>query len=183
MIPFFFFYIVLTGTSQHHHTMHPAMQHYMYHTGVGVTGGLHQGFAPPPAPPPIHPHSHSHSHSHHMASLQGLQLAATTNAMVSWISRFFYSSFLIFFIRHKFKYIHMIYVRSFTRLHFFFFFSPSAMMVYHLEVYVYLYINSIFRIMGKELWDTMLRLYFFFSSFSLFSFPQSLESYYCFFFL
>ncbi|KYN37585.1 Erythroid transcription factor, partial [Trachymyrmex septentrionalis] len=70
------------GTSQHHHTMHPAMQHYMYHTGVGVAGGLHQGFAPP-APPPIHPHSHSHSHSHHMTSLQGLQLAATTNAMVS----------------------------------------------------------------------------------------------------
>ncbi|EGI69410.1 hypothetical protein G5I_01700 [Acromyrmex echinatior] len=69
------------GTSQHHHTMHPAMQHYMYHTGVGVAGGLHQGFAPP-APPPIHPHSHSHSHSHHMTSLQGLQLAATTN-MVS----------------------------------------------------------------------------------------------------
>ncbi|XP_046742382.1 GATA-binding factor C-like isoform X1 [Diprion similis] len=72
------------GTSQHHHSMHPAMQHYMYHTGVGVTGGLHQGFAPPPAPPPIHPHSHSHSHSHHMASLQGLQLAATTNAMTGW---------------------------------------------------------------------------------------------------
>ncbi|OAD53970.1 GATA-binding factor C [Eufriesea mexicana] len=70
------------STSQHHHTMHPAMQHYMYHTGVGVAGGLHQGFAPP-APPPIHPHSHSHSHSHHMTSLQGLQLAATTNAMVS----------------------------------------------------------------------------------------------------
>ncbi|CAD1470074.1 unnamed protein product, partial [Heterotrigona itama] len=69
------------STSQHHHTMHPAMQHYMYHTGVGVAGGLHQGFAPP-APPPIHPHSHSHSHSHHMTSLQGLQLAATTNAMV-----------------------------------------------------------------------------------------------------
>lgn len=74
--------MVITGTSQHHHTMHPAMQHYMYHTGVGVAGGLHQGFAPP-APPPIHPHSHSHSHSHHMTSLQGLQLAATTNAMVS----------------------------------------------------------------------------------------------------
>ncbi|XP_015601411.1 GATA-binding factor C isoform X2 [Cephus cinctus] len=76
------------GTSQHHHTMHPAMQHYMYHTGVGVTGGLHQGFAPPPAPPPIHPHSHSHSHSHHMASLQGLQLAATTNAMTGWRSEY-----------------------------------------------------------------------------------------------
>ncbi|KZC09158.1 GATA-binding factor C [Dufourea novaeangliae] len=30
------------STSQHHHTMHPAMQHYMYHTGVGVAGGLHQ---------------------------------------------------------------------------------------------------------------------------------------------
>lgn len=74
--------IIVSGTSQHHHTMHPAMQHYMYHTGVGVAGGLHQGFAPP-APPPIHPHSHSHSHSHHMTSLQGLQLAATTNAMVS----------------------------------------------------------------------------------------------------
>ena len=74
--------IIVPGTSQHHHTMHPAMQHYMYHTGVGVAGGLHQGFAPP-APPPIHPHSHSHSHSHHMTSLQGLQLAATTNAMVS----------------------------------------------------------------------------------------------------
>lgn len=73
---------MIAGTSQHHHTMHPAMQHYMYHTGVGVAGGLHQGFAPP-APPPIHPHSHSHSHSHHMTSLQGLQLAATTNAMVS----------------------------------------------------------------------------------------------------
>ncbi|KAI4502788.1 hypothetical protein M0802_001832 [Mischocyttarus mexicanus] len=71
----------VAGTSQHHHTMHPAMQHYMYHTGVGVAGGLHQGFAPP-APPPMHPHSHSHSHSHHMTSLQGLQLAATTNAMV-----------------------------------------------------------------------------------------------------
>lgn len=67
------------------------MQHYMYHTGVGVAGGLHQGFAPP-APPPIHPHSHSHSHSHHMTSLQGLQLAATTNAMVS-LFRF---SFLFF---------------------------------------------------------------------------------------
>lgn len=74
---------LISGTSQHHHTMHPAMQHYMYHTSVGVTGGLHQGFAPP-APPPIHPHSHSHSHSHHMTSLQGLQLAATTNAMVSY---------------------------------------------------------------------------------------------------
>lgn len=79
--------IVVAGTSQHHHTMHPAMQHYMYHTGVGVAGGLHQGFAPP-APPPIHPHSHSHSHSHHMTSLQGLQLAATTNAMVSGHYRF-----------------------------------------------------------------------------------------------
>ncbi|XP_011881391.1 PREDICTED: GATA-binding factor C-like [Vollenhovia emeryi] len=75
------------GTSQHHHTMHPAMQHYMYHTGVGVAGGLHQGFAPP-APPPIHPHSHSHSHSHHMTSLQGLQLAATTNAMTGWRSEY-----------------------------------------------------------------------------------------------
>ncbi|KAM0729041.1 Transcription factor GATA-3 [Formica fusca] len=74
------------GTSQHHHTMHPAMQHYMYHTGVGVAGGLHQGFAPP-APPPIHPHSHSHSHSHHMTSLQGLQLA-TTNAMTGWRSEY-----------------------------------------------------------------------------------------------
>ncbi|XP_031779037.1 GATA-binding factor C isoform X4 [Nasonia vitripennis] len=76
-------------TSQHHHTMHPAMQHYMYHTGVGVgvTGSLHQGFAPP-APPPIHPHSHSHSHSHHMTSLQGLQLAATTNAMTGWRSEY-----------------------------------------------------------------------------------------------
>ncbi|KAJ8668033.1 hypothetical protein QAD02_009696 [Eretmocerus hayati] len=71
-------------TSQHHHTMHPAMQHYMYHTGVGVgvTGSLHQGFAPP-APPPIHPHSHTHSH--HMTSLQNLQLAATTN-MTGWRS-------------------------------------------------------------------------------------------------
>ncbi|XP_011339546.1 GATA-binding factor C isoform X2 [Ooceraea biroi] len=75
------------GASQHHHTMHPAMQHYMYHTGVGVAGGLHQGFAPP-APPPIHPHSHSHSHSHHMTSLQGLQLAATTNAMTGWRSEY-----------------------------------------------------------------------------------------------
>ncbi|XP_029049636.1 GATA-binding factor C-like isoform X2 [Osmia bicornis bicornis] len=75
------------STSQHHHTMHPAMQHYMYHTGVGVAGGLHQGFAPP-APPPIHPHSHSHSHSHHMTSLQGLQLAATTNAMTGWRSEY-----------------------------------------------------------------------------------------------
>ncbi|KAL0106348.1 hypothetical protein PUN28_016223 [Cardiocondyla obscurior] len=75
------------GTSQHHHTMHPAMQHYMYHTSVGVAGGLHQGFAPP-APPPIHPHSHSHSHSHHMTSLQGLQLAATTNAMTGWRSEY-----------------------------------------------------------------------------------------------
>ncbi|CAL1679172.1 unnamed protein product [Lasius platythorax] len=73
------------GASQHHHTMHPAMQHYMYHTGVGVAGGLHQGFAPP-APPPIHPHSHSHSHSHHMTSLQGLQLA-TTN-MTGWRSEY-----------------------------------------------------------------------------------------------
>ncbi|XP_043503998.1 GATA-binding factor C-like isoform X2 [Polistes fuscatus] len=77
----------VAGTSQHHHTMHPAMQHYMYHTGVGVAGGLHQGFAPP-APPPIHPHSHSHSHSHHMTSLQGLQLAATTNAMTGWRSEY-----------------------------------------------------------------------------------------------
>ncbi|XP_063991847.1 GATA-binding factor C-like isoform X2 [Diachasmimorpha longicaudata] len=75
------------GTSQHHHTMHPAMQHYMYHTGVGVASGLHQGFAPP-APPPIHPHSHPHSHSHHMTSLQGLQLAATTNAMPGWRSEY-----------------------------------------------------------------------------------------------
>ncbi|XP_043468522.1 transcription factor GATA-3-like [Leptopilina heterotoma] len=74
------------GSSQHHHPMHP-MQHYMYHPGVGVPGGLHQGFAPP-APPSIHPHSHSHSHSHHMTSLQGLQLAATTNAMSGWRSEY-----------------------------------------------------------------------------------------------
>lgn len=79
----YFIYLVLIATSQHHHTMHPAVQHYMYHSGVGMAGGLHQGFAPP-APPPIHPHSHPHSHSHHMTSLQGLQLAATTNAMVSF---------------------------------------------------------------------------------------------------
>ncbi|XP_074111494.1 uncharacterized protein LOC141535459 [Cotesia typhae] len=75
------------ATSQHHHTMHPAVQHYMYHSGVGMAGGLHQGFAPP-APPPIHPHSHPHSHSHHMTSLQGLQLAATTNAMTGWRSEY-----------------------------------------------------------------------------------------------
>ncbi|XP_057319590.1 GATA-binding factor 2-like [Microplitis mediator] len=75
------------GTAQHHHSMHPAVQHYMYHSGVGMAGGLHQGFAPP-APPPIHPHSHPHSHSHHMTSLQGLQLAATTNAMTGWRSEY-----------------------------------------------------------------------------------------------
>ncbi|XP_033222752.1 GATA-binding factor C-like isoform X2 [Belonocnema kinseyi] len=75
------------GSSQHHHGMHPSMQHYMYHPGVGIPGGLHQGFAPP-APPSIHPHSHSHSHSHHMTSLQGLQLAATTNAMSGWRSEY-----------------------------------------------------------------------------------------------
>ncbi|KAL7307095.1 hypothetical protein TKK_0000829 [Trichogramma kaykai] len=76
-------------TSQHHHTMHPAMQHYMYHTGVGVgvTGSLHQGFTAPP-PPSIHPHSHAHPHSQHMSSLQGLHLAATTNAMTGWRSEY-----------------------------------------------------------------------------------------------
>ncbi|XP_044017567.1 GATA-binding factor C-like isoform X2 [Aphidius gifuensis] len=70
------------GTTQHHHAMHPGLQHYMYHPGVGVTGGLHQGFAPP-APPSIHPHSHPHSHSHHMSSLSSLQLAST-NGMGTW---------------------------------------------------------------------------------------------------